>query len=116
MSKNQERIKILNYLEITVNKLKDIDHILVLFASFIFVGFLILWYPNKDVSFGILVGFILTFGIGYFAFHNNYERLEKLYNEEKIRNRDWEKDRDIIFKKYLEGKLEKGKYTSINQN
>ena len=103
MVKNQEKIKILNYLEITINKLKDIDHILVLFASFIFVGFLILKYPDRDVFFGFFMGVVLTFGMWYFVFDQVYENLKKLYKEERIKNKEWEKQRTAAIKKVNEG-------------
>lgn len=99
MNKEVEKIKFLRIIEISVNKLKDIDHILVLFASFVFVAFLILKYPIKDIFFGFLVGVVLTFGMGYFVFDQLYENLKKLYKEERIKNKDWEKYRNAALQR-----------------
>ena len=103
MNKEAEKIKLFKIIEISVNKLKDIDYILILLTSFVFVSFLIIKYPNKDVFFGFFVGVILTFGMGYFVFHQLYEKLERIYKEEKNKNKDWEKQRTAAIKKVNEG-------------
>jgi len=85
-----EKIKFLNAVEITVGKLKEINHIIALLCSLSFLFFLPKVYSERDALFGFISGIVLTFGLGYFILHSNYEKLEKLYSEEKKKNKEWE--------------------------
>lgn len=92
-----QKIKFFGFLEIITTKLKELIHIIVLLSCFVIVFIL---YKDKDVSFGLglIVGFVLMFGIGYFLNHDNYEKLNNLYKEERRKNKDWEEIRNEAFK------------------
>jgi hypothetical protein len=113
MGESLEKISFFKVLEVSVHKIKEIEHIVILLLCF---AFSIIFYNisyNKDVLLGFILGFILTFGIGNFIFSKIYNEKIAQYNEEKQKTKEWEKLRNKTFNNVISGKIKKGVFSSI---